>query len=322
MFLFAWVMALMVELQRSEMLSLKNLLHLPVSLSGAFFLNYTSSLASLTVLLFLPAMFGLCLASVLHFGGKSLVVFALLTSFLLMVTAVSYQLRGWLAQLMENKRTRGTVIAITTIVFVAISQIPNFISLRSMKSRNAASGERRAAYAKRLDELGEQLKAGEIDTEEYALSAKLAQEQFTEQRKTQAVAVNHTATIVNATLPIGWLPYGASTAARGAVVSPWLCALGMSTIGFVSLALAYRSTLRAYTGDHNKEYRPVGRKKAKTLVKDSILEKNVPFFDRNTVSRHHGHAPINAPCAGSKDGFAYTAHLRLRVRVNDADRTD
>jgi hypothetical protein len=130
--------------------------------------------------------------------------------------------------------------------------------------------------------LEERQKAGEIDMETYTVSVKSAEEEFSEQRKAireaETAAINHTATVVNAALPIGWLPYGASAAARGAVVSPWLCVLGMSTIGFVSLALAYRSTLRAYTGDHNKAYRPEARKRAKVLAKDSILEKSIPFL--------------------------------------------
>ena len=282
MFLFAWAIALLVELQRSEMLSLKNLLHLPISLAGAFFLNYTSSFASLTVLLFFPPMFGLCLASVLYFGSKSLVVFALLTSFLLMVTAVTYQLRGWLARLMENKRTRGTVITITTIVFVMIFQIPNMVNLSVMGSRSEEMKALRTAHAERLAELEDRLKAGEIEMEEFTASVQSAEQGAAEQRKAvreaETAAMNHTASVVNAALPIGWLPYGAGAAAGGAVISPWLCVLGMSTIGFVSLALAYRSTLRAYTGDHNKEYRPIERKAAKVLATDSILEKSVPFL--------------------------------------------
>jgi uncharacterized membrane protein len=281
-FLFAWAIALMVELQRSEMLSLKNLLHLPISLSGAFVLNYLSSLASLTILLFLPTMFGLCLASVLHFGSKSLVVFALLTSFLLMVTAVSYQLRGWLARLMENKRRRGTVITMTTIIFVMIFQLPVMINLGAGFSRSEIPRARRAAHARRLDALKEQQKAGEIKIDEYSTSVEVAKAEFAGERaalrEAETVAVNHTATVVNAALPIGWLPYGASAAASGAVSAPWLCVLGMSTIGFVSLALAYRCTLRVYTGDHNKEYRPFAGKRVKVLAMDSILEKNIPFL--------------------------------------------
>jgi hypothetical protein len=281
-FLFIWALALMIELQRSEMLSLKNLLHLPVSLAGAFVLNYASSLVSVTLLLFLPGMLGLALASVLHFGGKSLVVFPLLASFMLMVTAVSYQLRGWLARLMDNKRRRGTVIAMMTLVFVMLTQVPNLINMRSMTSRTTAEMESGKAHQERLLALGEQLKAGEIDAEEYASSSQTAEEAYTEQRsatrEAESAARDRAATLVNAVVPIGWLPYGASAAAGGAVLPPWLCVCGMSAIGVVSLSLAYRSTLRVYTGNCSKEYRPAARKSAKVVAGHSILEKSVPFL--------------------------------------------
>jgi ABC-2 type transport system permease protein len=281
-FLFFWAVALMVELQRSEMLSLRNLLHLPISLSGAFFLNYASSLVSLTVLLFLPGMLGLALASVLQFGGRSLVMFPLLGSFLLMVTAISYQLRGWLARLMENKRTRGTVIAIVTMTFVLIAQAPNLIFNGTMKSQWSAEREHDQAYSEELQALERKLASGEIDRESYAGAVEAAHEEFTQQQvaanEAESAARDRTASLLNAALPIGWLPYGASAAAGGAIVSPWLCVLGMSTIGLLSLWLAYRSTLRVYTGDDNKQYRPASRKNAKHTAAGSILEKSLPFL--------------------------------------------
>ncbi len=281
-FLFFWAIALMVELQRSEMLSLRNLLHLPISLSGAFLLNYASSLVSLSVLLFLPAMLGFALASALYFGARSLVVFPLLASFLLMVTAVSYQLRGWLARLMENKRRRGTVVAITTFLFVMVFQVPNLINMKAMTSRSAARQEQREMLTAQLAELQKQQEAGTIDPAEYAAAAERAEEAYQKQRAAiQAAASqarNRAVGLANALLPIGWLPYGASAAAGGAIVTPWLCVGGMSAIGLASLALAYRSTLRVYTGSYNREYRPATHASAKRLSHRSILEKDVPFL--------------------------------------------
>ena len=46
-FLFTWAIGLLTELQRSEVLSLDKFLHLPVSLTGAFLINYLSSLFEL-----------------------------------------------------------------------------------------------------------------------------------------------------------------------------------------------------------------------------------------------------------------------------------
>lgn len=282
-FLFGWAITLMVELQRSEMLSLKNLLHLPISLKSAFFLNYTSSLVSLVLLLFLPGAVGLCVASVMHFGARSIVVFALLGSFLLMITAITYQLRGWLARLMENKRTRGTVITVTTIVFVMIFQIPNMINLGTIGGRGKGRRERLKVFQKELEKLEERFKAEEIDADAYKELSIVTKTDFEEQEKkisdARTASINRTAEIVNLAIPVGWLPYGASAAARGSLVSPWLCVFGMSGIGFVSLTLAYRSTLRAYTGHHNKGYQPASQKSSRAVVRGEMLEKSVPLLN-------------------------------------------
>src|SRR6266487_3264865 len=63
-FLISWIAGLLTELQRSEGLSLEKLLHLPVSLNGAFIMNYLSSLLSLTMIIFLPPLIGLSLGLV------------------------------------------------------------------------------------------------------------------------------------------------------------------------------------------------------------------------------------------------------------------
>ena len=96
MFLISWTVGLMTELQRSEVLSFQKLLYYPISLFGTFLVNYVSSLVSVTLILFVPAMFGLCVASVVALGPRYLVLFPLLFGLVLMVTAVSYHLAdGW-----------------------------------------------------------------------------------------------------------------------------------------------------------------------------------------------------------------------------------
>ncbi len=108
-FLMSWMIGLLTELQRSEVLSLQKLLHLPVSLSGTFLINYLGSLASLTLVILLPGMIGLSIALVTAKGPAMLAVFPLLAGFLLMVTALTYQFQGWLASLMANPRRRRTI---------------------------------------------------------------------------------------------------------------------------------------------------------------------------------------------------------------------
>ncbi len=280
-FLFGWSMSLMIELQQSEMMSLKNLLHLPISLRGAFLLNYSSSLASLVLILFLPGMLGLCVASVNRFGFASLVVLALLFAFLFMVTAVTYQLRGYLSRLMENKRTRGTVIAVMTIFFVLLFQTPQLVTSRMIGNSETKQKLKTERDSQILD-LTSKLSNREIDAAKFAqLNEKIEFDYHTKraaESKKESDNLREKATVANAFLPIGWLPYGASAAAGGALLVPWLCVLGMTGIGLISLGLAYRSTVAVYTGQQNKSYRADGIKKTNAVIGGGMLEKKIPLL--------------------------------------------
>src|SRR5678815_1272341 len=132
-FLFFWLVILSVELQRSELLPLEKFLHYPISVSGLFLINYVASVLSehVAVFLFIPAMLGLSLGLVIGRGVAMLWLFPLLLAFLLMVTAVTYQFRGWLAVLMLNKRHRRTVVTVITLVTMLLFQLP-YLSTRMM----------------------------------------------------------------------------------------------------------------------------------------------------------------------------------------------
>jgi len=139
-FMFVWLMTLSIDLQRSELLPLEKFLHYPVSISGLFLINYAASILSehVAMCLFIPAMFGLAVGIVLGKGAGMLLLFPLLISFLLMVTAVTYQFRGWLAVLMMNKRHRRTVLTAVTVSTMLIFQLP-WLSSRMFGSRRGTS---------------------------------------------------------------------------------------------------------------------------------------------------------------------------------------
>ena len=122
-----WGIGLMTELQRNDPLSLAKFLHLPVSVRGAFLINFLSSLLRLSLLYFAPAMAAFALALVYVQGLSQLVVVPSLAAFLLMVTALTYQFQGWLASLMNNPRRRRTVVVATTMAFVLMFQVPNLL---------------------------------------------------------------------------------------------------------------------------------------------------------------------------------------------------
>src|SRR5262249_46235131 len=128
-FLFVWVTGLVADLQRSELLSLDKLLHLPMSLTGVFVINYVSSIICFPTIVLVPAMVGLAIGLVYSHGLAMLWQFPLLAGLLLMVTGLTYQFQGWLAALMSNPRRRRTVIVMATALLILLAQLPNLINI-------------------------------------------------------------------------------------------------------------------------------------------------------------------------------------------------
>jgi len=278
-FLFSWTLGLVTELQRSDPLSLSKLLHLPVSPKGAFLCNYLSSLASLSVILFLPAMIGLSLASVAVKGAPMLLLFPLVASLLFMVSAVTYQFRGWVAALMVNKRRKRTIAAFITIGFILLTQTPNLFNIAYQRSlgRQSLREDRQSELA----ELKEQFERGDVTRKEYEKGRTQAYERYTQRRKATEQRASATAlqviSLTNALLPVGWLPFGARAAVEGRLWPGVLGVLGASLLGAASLRGAYRTTLRYFTAGFQsqptKSNHPISSKdqERKTLLVERTL---------------------------------------------------
>ena len=224
-FLFLWASGLMVEIQRSESIDLPKLLHLPVTLRQVFVFNYVVSLLTPSIVLFLPAMLGLCAGLALGGGPLLALMGPLMLGFVFAVTAWTYCLRGWLAALMMNKRRRRAIIVWVTVIFVLIFQIPNLVFNSPLfHSRLHPSRANRPAQA-------QPAKAnpgnGAVALPQVVLDAHMA-------------------------LPPGWLGYGAMTLKQH---NPWP-ALGATALGWligaIGLRQAYRLTLRFYQGQEGR----------------------------------------------------------------------
>jgi len=252
-FLLFWTIGLVTELQRTETLSLSKFLHLPVSVSGAFLINYVSSLLCLTLIAFVPVILGFALGLVFARGMSLLPVLPLAAAFLLMITALTYQFQGWLASLMTNPRRRRTVIVAATAIFVLIFQLPNLINIvRPWGAQRGADPS--ATLVEELAALDRALEAHEFDAAERERRAQevierhqLATEQAGRERTEY---FERAARIMNLVLPIGWLPMGVMAAAEGNVALSMLPLLGMTLIGAASLWRAYRTTIRLYQGQY------------------------------------------------------------------------
>ena len=249
-FALFWCVGLLAELQRTESLSLSKFLHLPVSVQGAFLINYVSSLFGLTTIFFVPVMCGFAVGLAFSKGPGLLAALPLLAAFLLMVTAISYQFQGWLASLMSNPRRRRTVLVAVTAVFVLIAQLPNLFNFIAPWGPRKQVNDM-AALAQEHDKLEHDFQAKKIDEPEYVRRQDEINQQIEERMKGLHDGMNQwqrIATLLNWVLPIGWLPLGIVSAAEGNLRIASLALIAMTLLGAGSLWRAYRTTLRIYQG--------------------------------------------------------------------------
>ncbi len=222
MFLFAWMIGLVSEIQRSETIDISRMLHLPVSFRDIFRVNYLASHLTISVILFLPLVLGLCLGLILSGRWLMILMFPLVLGFVFMVTAWTYCLRGWLAALMVNKRRRRAIIAGITFSFILLSQLPNFISNLTRDHKRHRPKTTKSAP------LDEQTAGSSEDRE----------------RK----PIPNSVLVAHKVVPFLWVGNGAMTLGMGNALPAVLGAAGAFGIGGLGLRRAYRSTLRFYQG--------------------------------------------------------------------------
>jgi hypothetical protein len=251
-------------------------------------LNYLTSFVSPSLLLFLSVMSGLSLAMVIVKGPAMLMLFPLLAGFVLMVTAVTYQFRGWLAILMVNKRRRRAVIAVLMVGFMVVLQAPQLVNIYFM--RQVGSAYRQGADE--LDKLLADLQAGKISQEEFKAKHEAFEEETQRQEARQTQELTRVVVLANTVLPIGWLPAGMRSAAMGGFLAPLLGSLGAGAIGALSLRRSYRKTIQFYTGgDQSKKKRakPTVATDGKTRTAapsdgSNFLEKKFRFLSEHATT--------------------------------------
>ena len=222
-FLLFWMIGLVSELQRSETIDIGRMMHLPVSLKDIFLVNYVASHLTLSIILFLPAMLGLCLGLILGGRWSMVLMFPLVLGVVFMVTAWTHCLRGWLAALMVNKRRRRAVVAGVTFSFVLLCQLPNFFfNIRHDRRDRDRTRTTKSAPA------DEQIVARRRGRDKPRLSP--------------------TVLTVHKCVPFLWVGNGARAIAGGNVWPAVLGAAGAFGIGGLGLRRAHRTTLSFYRG--------------------------------------------------------------------------
>jgi ABC-2 type transport system permease protein len=292
-FLFFWATGLLTELQRFEALSLEKFLHLPVSLSSAFLINYFSSLPSLSLLWFLSAMLGLSLGLIFSRGVAMLWLLPMLAAFVLTVTALTYQFQGWLAALMTNPRRRRTIIVTATMIFILVAQVPNLVNVLFQWQNQP----------RKLPPPLTPPPLVKIDPKWQADLAKLQEERRREfqahvekENEERLRQVEGTVWLMNLILPPGWLAAGVEAAAAGRSWPIVLAILGPALIGTASLWRAYRTTMRLYTGQYTSGPTAVlptrsvsegGRQPSRTLragrTRAGLLERKLPWLSEQAT---------------------------------------
>jgi hypothetical protein len=269
-FLFWWLIGLLTELQRSDPLTLDKFLHLPVSPTGVFFVNYVSSLFNVTLVLFTAGVVGLLLGQTLAVGPVMLLGVLPFAAFIFAVTAATYQLQGWLAVLMSNPRRRRTIVMLLTFGVILVSQVPNLFNL-------ARLGRTKPPKVEKI-ELPPPVQATPASAPAPPPAVQKIQDKLERDRK-EMEELNETAWWMNAALPPGWFPLGVSSLASGNVLPALLGTLGLGAIGGYCFRRAYRTTVRYSTGQIGGSEATGGAKKPDTPVvggKPPLVERSLP----------------------------------------------
>jgi hypothetical protein len=260
-FLFFWMIGLLTELQRSETIDLQKLMHLPVALGQMFTVNYLVSHFSLSIILNVPLMLGLGIGLAISRGPEMILLLPLTLSMVVMITAWTYCLRGWLATMMTNPRRRRTVIMCISLAFILLAQGPNLYFNVFQKhgsfGQNATPEERQRQYQERAA------------SSQKMFDNLVAAEGF---------------------VPPLWLPVGARALAEGNPLPALLGTLGCLGIATLGLFRAYRSTLRFYhseTGGKAAVKISNGPKKVfvpRDKTKKEFLERSIPFAPEQSAA--------------------------------------
>ena len=136
LFCFIWVIYVATDIQRSDAITFDRILHLPVSFSQAFAINYLSSLMSMTFVSLCTFCVGFILGSCLSVGPIALLFLVPFTVFAIAITALTYQLQGWLAAFMSNPRRRQMVMILVPLCIIVVSQIPAIFATRFARNES------------------------------------------------------------------------------------------------------------------------------------------------------------------------------------------
>ncbi|MBL7185425.1 MAG: hypothetical protein ISS70_03800 [Phycisphaerae bacterium] len=250
-FLLFWMIGLVTELQRSETIDIGRMMHLPVSLRDIFLVNYLASHLTLSIILFLPAMLGLCLGLILGGRWSMVLMFPLVLGVVFMVTAWTYCLRGWLAALMVNKRRRRVIVAGITFGFILLCQLPNLLgNLMHDRQRHRPRTTKSAPADKQT---------------------------ATRTAEGDRPSLSPVVLAAHKYVPFLWVGNGAMSLAAGSVWPAVLGAAGAFGIGGLGLRRAHKTTIGFYWGQAAiKKSAPKHKVPKVAAARRGLFERSLP----------------------------------------------
>lgn len=273
-FLFFWLMGLMIEVQREESLNVERFLHLPVSLRQIFTFNFLASHLSPVVLIFLPGMLTMALGLTFARGPAWLLMIPMILAFLFAVSSWTYYLRGWLASIMANKRRRRAIAVGITMSLILLGQLPN-LYLNFLRPESKRPGHSPVPVTNQVaapDPNGK-------ETPQAVPSPASTPAPADAHGKAPAAGRKDLPPVVFDVLP--WIPplwvgHAAMSLAEGAVGPVLAYFVIFLMAGLLGFRIAYRATLRFYTGRQR-----VSRATQKVAGRPANwLDSDVPFLPR------------------------------------------
>jgi hypothetical protein len=254
-FLLFWILGIVSEIQRSEAIDISKMLHLPVSLKGIFLVNYVASHVTGSIIVFVPWMVGLSVGLAVSRGPTMLLLLPLVVAFVLMLSAWTYHLRGWLVILMQNPRRYRAIVGGITLAMLLLSQLPNLLM-------DGSHRHDRTSHNKQVSP-EEQQKADQIHRQR-------------EKRVLSTLLWAHNV------VPFLWVGNGAMRLASGSVWPATLGTAGALGLAGLGLGRAYRSTRRFYEGRSVKT--KARRTKPVVVAGRTLLECTLPAMPEEAAA--------------------------------------
>lgn len=144
-FLLFWIIEISTELTRSDGISMDRIMHLPISPSHVFSLNYILSLGNLPFIYFTCICIGLILGGSMSHGPSVLLIAIPLLAYLLMITALTSHLRSVLSAWVANPKRRRLVMLLLPFVVgitmagvaLSLSQATSYIARITKPNNNS-----------------------------------------------------------------------------------------------------------------------------------------------------------------------------------------